>query len=492
MRTSFILVALLTGLAVGAGCRKAGVPNPREASKEGEVSKGSMDPRTDCKQNDCTAPPEWFPKTPSVKVDFPKVDADECDFYKWAWQSFLYLTQSEKDGDPLRFILFDTPNELFDVSGGKKLQIAAAPTRDPSKKHILSLSVRNSPGTTQNVQAKAFAQAGSQGVVVDRNNRCLYYGQHINSNFVSYVRNTLGLKTADQIKNVGPDKEFPPGCLELKSAWRALTDEEKKPDNLKALRQSFFITEARVPTLIEVTTGSGKVIRTDAGKPRTERVALVGLHVVGTTPGHPEFVWASFEHVENSPTQLKLLGPTDPASVDAAKDYTFYRKGTPTNKSNLNPVPDENTTPSVPLTMLDATKQTLSPIVDIYREFNSGDDFIKPDDDVCTLNGSVRNKLAATPSLSVWSNYQLIGAVWLKNPAMDFAAGKKFVVLPTPNVKFAGEIRLSNSTMETFTQHKQFNCFGCHDTSKVNENDKELPGLKIRISHVIKNAFIGS
>jgi hypothetical protein len=491
MRTSFILAALVAMLAVGFGCGKGDSPNPREGPKFGEVPQEPVDPRTDCKQNDCTAPPEWFPITPPVKADFPKIDADECDFYKWAWQSFLYLTQPETDGDPPRFILLDTPNELFDAAGGKKLQIAAAPTRDRAKKRMLSLSVRNSPGTTHNVQAKAFAQAGSQGVVVDRNNRCLYYGQHINSAFVDFIRNTLGLKTADQIKDVDPNKEFPPGCLELKSAWRVLTDDEKKPENLTALRQSYFITEALVPTLINVTTGSVTVIKADETKPRPEMVALAALHVVGTTPGHPEFVWASFEHVENSPTQMKLLDPTDPAPVDAAKDYTFYRKGTPTNKSNLNPVPDENTTPPVLLTLLDATKQTLSPIVDIYREFNSGDDFIKPDDDVCTLNGSVRTKLKATPSLSVWSSYQLIGAVWLKNPAMDFAAGKRFVVRPTPNVTFAGEIRLSNSTMETFTQHKQFNCFGCHDTFKVSENGKDLPGLKIKISHVIRNAFIG-
>jgi len=501
MRRSVVFAALVAGLAISGGCRRSDVSIPREGAKDGAVSNEPADPRTDCKQSDCTAPPKWFPKTPRVEgADFPKVDADECDFYKWAWQSFLYLTQSEKEGDAPRFILFDTPNELFKTSDGKLLQMAAAPTRDPGKKHILSLSVRNSPNTTRNIQAEAFAQAGSHGVVVDRNNRCLYFGQHINSDFVSFIRGgeqgQLGLKTADQIKDVDPNKEFPSGCLELKSAWRALTDDEKKPENLKVLKQSFFITEAKVPTLIEVMTPTGKKILADSGQPRPEMVALVGLHVVGTTPGHSEFVWASFEHVENSPTQLKLLPPTDPTPVDCAKDYTFYRKGTPTNKTNVNPVPDDDTTPQTPLTLLDAGKQTLSPIVDIYREFNSGDDFIHPDDDVCTLNGSVRSKLAAIPSLSVWSNYQLIGAVWLKDPATDFKAGKTFPVHNPPNEAeqkiFAGERLLSNSTMETFTQHKQFNCFSCHNTFKVSENGKSLPGLKIKISHVIRNAFIGS
>ena len=502
MRTSLILAAALSVLASGTACHKG------EFSKRTDMAAGQgnqpADPRTDCKQNDCKAPDAWFPKTPPVDANFPKVNADECDFYTWAWQSFLFLTQSEQDGDAPRFIHFDTPNELFQTSGGQMLQMAAAPKRDPVKKHILVLAVRNSPGVTRNVQAKAVAQSGSHGVVVDRNGRCLYYGQHINSKFVTFIRGpkdqgNLGLTTADQIKDVDPEKAFPEGCLELKSAWRVLTDDEKKPDNLKTLRQSFFITEAQVPTLVEVMGDTGKKITADPSQPRREMVALVGLHVVGVTPDHHEFVWASFEHVANSPTQFKLLDPNDPNPVDSAKDYTFYRKGTATNQSNLNPVPDENTTPQNPLKLVDSDKQTLSPIVDIHREFNSGDDFIGPDDDVCSLNSSVRSKLAATPSLSVWSNYQLIGAVWLKDPVNDFKSGKAFPVHIPPNGPtqaeqklFAGERLLSNSTMETFTQHKNPNCFACHNTQKVSENGKELPGLKIRISHVIRNAFIGA
>jgi hypothetical protein len=503
MRTLLLLTAVVTVLASGMACQKGALSKaPSSAAGAGAQP---ADPRTDCDKDDCKAPDTWFPKTPPVAADFPKVDAPECDFYKWAWQSFLYLTQSEKDGDAPRFILFDTPNDLFKKPDGQMLQMAAAPRRDPAKKHILSLAVRNSPGVTHNIQAKAFAQAGSQGVVVDRNGRCLYYGQHINSNFVTFIRGpkekgNLGLTTADQINDVDPEKAFPEGCLELKSAWRALTDDEKKPDNLRVLRQSFFITEAQVPTLVEVTGATGKVIKADANKPRPEMVALMSLHVVGVTPDHHEFVWSSFEHVANSPTQFKLLDPGNTTPVDSTKDYTFYRKGTPTNKSNVNPVPDESTTPQNPLKLVDPDKQTLSPVVDIFREYNSGDDFIKPDDDVCPLNKSVRSKLAATPSLSLWSNYQLIGAVWLKDPATDFKAGKTFPVHvpptgPTPAEQklFAGERLLSNSTMETFTQHKNANCFACHNTQKeVNENGKELKGLKIKISHVVRNAYLGA
>lgn len=449
-----------------------------------------------CPNSDCQAPDKWFKdnKTPKVEGDaFPEVDADECDFYKFVWQNFLYVTQSPESGDAPRFVLFDTPNELFDTPSGKKLQMQASPARDPQQRPVLSLSVRNSPHVTRNIEATAIEQAGSQGVVVDHNNRCLYYGQHLNPEFVEFVRKKLGLTKADQIKDVPIGQPgFDSGCLELKSAWRALTNAEKQPDKLTELKRSYYITEAQVPTLEEEIGASGiKRIVANPGKPRTEVVALLGLHVVGTTPGHPEFVWGSFEHVENAPTPTVANLPAN-QPVNNARDFTLYTKGTLKKDSNVNPVPAEVSTPADPLHFVDTARQTLAPVTQVYREFNSGEDGISEDDDVCSLNKSVRGRLAAIPELAVWSNYQLIGATWLKHPGTDFVAGTRFPKPPATEDIFAGEKKLSNSTMETFTQHAKVNCFNCHDTHPEMDNGKELPGLKIKISHVIRNAFLGA
>ena len=458
---------------------------------------------SDCETNDCTAPDKWFAgnKTPKVVfADFPKVDDDECAFYRWAWQSFLYLTQSDQQGGPPRFVLFHNENELFDTADNRSLQVAAAPIRGAGGRHVLSLSVRNSPRTLRDISAKAFQQAGSQGVVVDHNNRCLYYGMHFNDDFVDFIKNKLGLRRAEEIANVPITEEFPVGSVELKSAWRVLTDQEKLPGNIGTVRKNWFVINAEVPTLFEVEVSGVKIVKADPTKPRSETVALVGLHVVGVTPGHHEFVWASFEHAENSPTPSKsMIQPDDPVSN---KDFTFYKNGIKHKDVNINPVDDGNTTPPVPLKLVSADKQTLAPVVEVCREFNSGEDGVSLDDDVCTLNTSARTKLAAIPELAVWSNYQLIGAVWLKNPVTDFKPETRFTMPPvdppgagtTPPVTvFAGEIRLSNSVMETFTQRKtaQVNCFGCHDTAKEAENGKQIPGLKIKVSHGIRNAFFG-
>jgi hypothetical protein len=34
---------------------------------------------------------------------------------------------------------------------------------------------------------------------------------------------------------------------------------------------------------------------------KTVNLAMVGMHVVGSTKGHPEMIWATFEHIGNAP-----------------------------------------------------------------------------------------------------------------------------------------------------------------------------------------------
>lgn len=444
--------------------------------------------RTALPEEKCDAPAEWFKEsgTPPVPEDFKIPDSgDECKFYQWAWQTFLWLTQSDHGSPTPRFVLFKTPNELFDASGDRKLQLIAAPEGKHEGRKLLSLSVRNSPRTSREISAAAATQAGSQGLLVDGNRRAVYYGLHINDRFISFVRNDLKLTNPDKIKDVDPTREFVPGCLELKSSWRVLTEQEQQPDNLKKLQEQFFIIDALVPTLVaakDPDTGA-PTVKADPTKPRKEKVALVGLHVVGTIVDHPEFIWASFEHVRNSPTPPKPnLGADEP--IDDQRDYTFYRKGKKKKECNVNPLDPLNPT----LKLTDADKQTLEPIVDVFREFNSGDDGVSEDDSVGALNDSVRSRLKNIERLKVWSNYKLIGAVWFRNPKTDFVQGKVF----DKDDPLVGEKRLSNSTMETFTQplKQRPNCFRCHDTSPQEENDKKLAGMRIRVSHIIRNAYL--
>jgi hypothetical protein len=476
---TFLLVAVLGTLTALTACRpKPATPVPAPPPAPSEEK--------------CEAPAAWFAAggTKPVPEDFRIADScDECAFYKWGWQTFLWLTQSDQpDGSP-RFLSFRTNNDLFDTAGGK-LQLVASPAGVPGGKRVLSLSIRNSPTTSRNVSAAAIAQAGSQGVLVDQNNRAVYFAMHVNDRFVKFIREDLKVTKAEQLKDVPEDQPgFPPGCIEMKSAWRVLTEAERAPASLEQLRKTVFVTDALVPTLVEDKDAAGHpVIKAVPEKPRPELVALVGLHVVGTIVDHPEFIWASFEHVKNSPTPPKAnLGGNEP--VDATNDYTFYPKGALKKDCNRNPVDPTATTR---LRLKDKDKQTLEPVVNVFREFNSGDDGVAPDDLVQSLNESVQTNLRKSGTLGLWSNYQLIGAVWFKKTAA-FGPGKKYDnTVDKDEDILAGEKRLSNSTMETFTQKATAkpNCFRCHDTTpEVRPNGDEFPGLRINVSHIIRGAY---
>src|SRR6185436_12307536 len=78
--------------------------------------------------------------------------------------------------------------------------------------------------------------------------------------------------------------QFGKDIVELKSAWQ-LVPQGQTP-NPRMIRAT-----VRIPTL-RVADGS---ISEDYSTLRTVTAQLLAIHVASTIPGHPEFVWATFE-----------------------------------------------------------------------------------------------------------------------------------------------------------------------------------------------------
>jgi hypothetical protein len=417
---------------------------------------------------DCPAPATWFPKTPRPTYAKPDPDSD-CEFYRWAWQTFLYVTQSEgNDQKAIRLLSYQTPQDLFEpLSATPRFAKNAAPPDKPRLR--LSPRLAKHP---EAVSLQEFLQADSKGVLVDRNGRVVYYAQHVNDVFVKFVDDNK-FRNPDNIFKAPADLEFPRGCLELKSSWKVLGPGDN-PDN-------FFWTEASVAKLA---LENGTIVI----KPNlliTEKVGLVGLHVVGVVDGHPEFVWATFEHNDNAPN----LNPGDPAGgtqvLNAIRDFSFYAKGTQAKDCNKKQT----------LTFKDENAQTFAPTTPIMLHFPFGGE-PQVDDAIDSLNKSVYasiDKLA--PDLKVWKNYRLSGAVWMNNTAyfregFDFA--KDDAMHPEKRI-LGGEKKLSNSTMETFTQAAKVNCFTCHKTTGETMGMTQMfPPKRIGVSHILTNAYINS
>jgi hypothetical protein len=256
-------------------------------------------------------------------------------------------------------------------------------------------------------------------------------------------------------------------------------------------------------------------IKEDRDKPLPVTVRLLAIHVVSTLVGHPEFVWASFEHstaMANGMTDVKAadgqrdiapLGPDDlnpdpvdlnrsvmkPADPD--KDYILYKKGTATNVASK-PFDSENLLHLAGQKFMnqDMTPQSTS----IYRMFPaSKSNTTEPDDAVTSLNHNVEaifikaTNTNALPGYDKRGFYRLVGAQWMDKPQYfhndfpiqndasnpyaqdpgtnaDVMAGGVGVGLKpftdaiaaegsdSPYSILAGEDRMSSVAMESFTQ----------------------------------------
>ncbi|MCB0245902.1 MAG: hypothetical protein KDI12_20985, partial [Anaerolineae bacterium] len=187
----------------------------------------------------------------------------------------------------------------------------------------------------------------------------------------------------------------------------------------------------------------------DTSQTEVVTVALVGFHIAGIVAGHPEMIWATFEHQRNAPNVTPGLPLDQPVSD---QDYTFYSANTPLAECNVNNTSDG-------LLKLDQQTQTLSPITQACRQYQFGNaagvNTIN-DKNIQTLNASVAKLFDPT---DVWKNYAEVGAVWFKGtntlqPGLSIATDELL----------AGSLSLSNATIETFTQvaSTENNCFRCH------------------------------
>ena len=407
----------------------------------------------------CLAPAKWFPHTPPPTNSKPNPNLD-CDFYSWAWETFLYITQEEHSGSGPRFLSYTTPTQLFGRDADARFPEAAT--------KMLMLAPRF--GEVKFPQSNdLFRQATTNGVLVDQNGHAVFYATHMNTDFVNFVK-TNQLTNLQKMHDASVDLQFPKGSLELKSSWKIV---QKGEDTTK-----FYTTRAVTPLL--KLAADGKTIEVDTRNTKEQTVALLGLHVVGVVEGHPEFIWATFEHDDNAPNLPDKVNPTDAVAVDPDHGFTLYPKGALASESNQN---NRKT-----LTFADAANQVLQPRTSVFRQFKfGGEDQPQP---IIELNATVHVLLPK--HLAVWRNYSFRGAIWINNPDTDFKPDKNFGAIDdgiTDDSKkiLGGEPRLSNTTMETFSQATQ-SCFHCHTSEAL--PDGSLGPKLFNVSHILTDAFV--
>jgi hypothetical protein len=434
----------------------------------------------------CSADPQWLSAIRTLQDSNPDSPNDDCPFYRAAWQHFLFVTQASSAGIPA-FLSYKTSQDLFGTTTEALVEQRASDRLD------LTPRVAPEPHDTGREEQDAVGsldvfQAGFRGILVDQQGRPVFYSIHVNNNFNDFlVANNLTTKAA--LLAMPENLAFPRGIIELKAAWQIVGD-DPVPDN-------YITTKARVPLL----TIRNHHIVVDTAHTRTVTVALLGLHVVFTLDGHPEFIWSTFEHVDSTHTpDLTPAAKVNPADthqnhVVSNRNYPLYKAGTTAADANSVNVTDQSTDHR-----FDEASQTFKTSVggvfqtSIYRLFpGSKSTVIDIDDAIVALNDSMTVLFATSGAGSRRANYRLVGAVWLKRPRETFTINAKFADQDgrsTDDEKsmLQGQDSLSNMAIESFTQDRFPNCFACHNTKKVTDDDTGITivGPKLlNVSHVL-------
>jgi hypothetical protein len=444
----------------------------------------------------CPADPDWLPNTPPVmQYRPPPHPASECAFYQASWQNFLVVTQPDPETGETALKTYATVNDLFE---------------------------RTKPRPERTAWLGDIKQAGGRQILIDQAGRPIYYGIHVNRAFEDFVAENK-LRTPEGVRNADSELFLPAEVIELKSAWQEVDVELDDPS-----LDSWIATRALVSRLSQV---DGQ-IREDHNDPREVTVRMLALHVAFTLPGHPELIWATFEHsradddeeLETDPSDIAPIHPgmnpllSDPNNLSDDRvvrrgDTILFKGGTRANAANQGYVESDLT--------LDAERQVFEGAqTSIYRMFPASKSHTtEADGAIDALNINVRSlfeksrdKLSAADKRE---HYRLAGALWMDKPEYfkTNATLMNDTTSPFANMPGyeddirengsdsdlsiqAGEDRLSSTAMESFTQGPAAfpNCFSCHNTQAVTEKgvpiDRDRQGTmlmgpkQINVSHV--------
>ena len=289
------------------------------------------------------------------------------------------------------------------------------------------------------------------GVLMAQNGSLVYYSLMVNNVFALY-RTMLGTSVPagtkfpitqaelDDVTTFASDNGMAPVidsealAIEIKTSWVEAAG--LGPDASK-----FIQMKAIVPTY-------------DTSNPddwvpngtKTVTLAMVGMHIVGSVKGHPEMLWATFEHLSNAPAAEYKYTKTPSGSTtinqDTTGDWVFCANGSagPFNQAHMAMVSDHI--------------KSISPFhigpIDVLRTRPWGlpGSSANGNAEVISINNTVR---ALLDPADVRRNYFHEGTTWTIGGAAP------------SGVNQVGTNKLENATMETFMQGA--NCFDCHITN---------------------------
>jgi hypothetical protein len=391
------------------------------------------------------------PERPARSIASPSLPADVCIpdgftdppviyFDDYSWRAFLAMVwpaAPDKRGvaDASRTVgapgprVFETMKSLWEVfhadgsAPAADFQTYDAAAHNACKvKPVFGDVVLASANTLEDV-----GQAGAgelTGPLAAQNGRYVRYQTLYNKTAFDFiVRNKYYLRAnlpkVPSPRPATPVIDFPMGSVIFKAAWLDMAG--FPADQVKR----YYTRPAVMRDPV-----SGACAKVTAG--------LVGLHIIQKTPSRPQWIWSSYEQIDNVP----------PSRFGDPVKYTFHDGG----KSTM---PAENPLPLTPL-----AKEPVQPF-NVERPFYAR---VHPKTEL--TNYQYQELLRGT----VWEFYGIVVTQWPRlegNQALPVPASQNGDITNT----FPGAGAFSafaNTSMETFDQTRpQLGCMSCHNQARL-------------------------
>lgn len=206
-----------------------------------------------------------------------------------------------------------------------------------------------------------------------------------------------------------------PGSVILKTGWRIMTPNDDK--------KRYYTRKVLVKSGSEI------------------EIGLVAIHITHKASEATQWVWSTFEHVDNAPE----MAADGSAIIDAQKNYSYFNKNN-NDPANFN-IPTDSSL------FFDGTPRKPAQVVRVNKVEKSTE----------KINAYYLGLIKKYEPESVWQYYKLIGTQWPFDPD-----------LLTPGRNYTPEI-LANTVLETFNQTTS-SCMDCHSHAKFLHGDPASRG----------------
>ena len=356
-----------------------------------------------------------IPGDANVTATTVSIDAFQPDFDVYSWNTFIALNWppgADGNADPKKKIGQNGDNEtvwehyrdvadIFLPGGAKPTWNGPTQIPDACKSlykpgmHVMSQVGKNLLTPTV---VSAMSEPFNSGPLIDQNGVYTRFEILVNKTMFDYIlTNSLYSKAGQKVFTPpvrftcgtidGSGKTLVEGAIMVKSSWKVIAPSEtSRFHSENVLVYSPASQNPKYPAQCTMKT-----------------VGLVGLHVGHKTQHASQWLWSTFEHVDNVPTDA------DVKSGNLKAKYSYYNPKCKDCKPNqVPPRPWDPTKVSLFRSQIVRMNQFNLPI---YAQ------------SAAARNADAHKLLTGVNPKSVWANYQLISTMWPTNPGMSRTEG---------------------------------------------------------------------